>query len=206
MMAVRAKSKKVKKSNAKKSKPTSKAAARTKAGARATSKPTPIPPGYNTITPHLVVKGGKEAIAFYKAAFGAKDKGTMMGPDGKVMHSSLQFGNSMVMLNDEMMGAKSPTSLNGTPITVHLYVNNADVAWKKALSAGAKEIMPLQDQFWGDRYGIVEDPFGHRWSIASRIEILTAKDINKRVAKMGGGPPKGDVELEAEAVMADTRG
>jgi len=167
------------------------------------AKVTPIPSGYRTITPHLTVKGAKEAIAFYKTAFGAKDRGTMMGPDGKVMHSSLQIGDSIVMLNDEFPMSKSPTSLKGSPVTIHIYVANADQAWKKALAAGAKELMPLQDQFWGDRYGVLMDPFGHLWSIASRKEIVSMKELNKRMASMGG--PGGN-EIEAEAMTVETSG
>jgi uncharacterized glyoxalase superfamily protein PhnB len=156
------------------------------------------------VTAHLTVNGGREAIAFYKAAFGAKEKGTMAGPDGSIMHSTLQIGDSMLMLNDEFPQAKSPSSLNGTPVTIHLYVNNADTAWKRALDAGAKELMPLQDTFWGDRYGTLLDPFGHRWSIASRIEIVTMREINKRMAKMGD--MSGANEIEAEAMTVETHG
>jgi len=111
----------------------------------------------------------------------------------------------MLMLNDEFPQAKSPASLNGTPVTVHLYVNNADTAWKRALDAGAKELMPLQNTFWGDRYGTLLDPFGHRWSIASRIEIVTVREINKRMASMMSDSA-GANEIEAEAMTVETRG
>ena len=193
-----------------KTKPKMKSAAKVKAkskkpAAKTRAKVTPIPPGYRTITPHLTVKGAKDAIAFYKNAFGAKDRGTMLGPDGMVMHSSLQIGDSVVMLNDEFPMSKSPTSLKGTPVTIHVYVNNADQAWKKALSAGAKVIMPLQDQFWGDRYGVLIDPFGHMWSIASRKEVVSTKEMNKRMASMGSGPPSPN-EIEAEAMTIETQG
>jgi uncharacterized glyoxalase superfamily protein PhnB len=180
-----------------------KAKAGKKSAPKARAKVTPIPPGYRTLTPHLTVKGAKAAIAFYKEAFGAKDRGTMLGPDGKVMHASLQIGDSILMLNDEFPMAKSPSSLNGTPVTLHVYVNNADQAWKKALSAGAKELMPLQDMFWGDRYGVLMDPFGHMWSIASRKEIVSMKEMNKRMASMGPPSPN---EIEAEAMTVETQG
>lgn len=203
MPAAKSKTKPKNKSAAKmKAKSNKKPAAKTKARA---SKPTPIPPGYRTITPHLTVKGAKAAIAFYKAAFGAKDRGTMLSPDGSVMHSSLQIGDSIVMLNDEFPQAKSPSSLRGTPVTIHVYVNNADQAWKKALSAGAKVIMPMQDMFWGDRYGVLVDPFGHMWSIASRKEVVSMKELNRRMASMGSGPPSPN-EIEAESITVETQG
>jgi PhnB protein len=203
MPAAKSKTKPKNKSAAKmKAKSNKKPAAKTKARA---SKPTPIPPGYRTITPHLTVKGAKAAIAFYKAAFGAKDRGTMLSPDGSVMHSSLQIGDSIVMLNDEFPQAKSPSSLRGTPVTIHVYVNNADQAWKKALSAGAKVIMPMQDMFWGDRYGVLVDPFGHMWSIASRKEVVSMRELNRRMASMGSGPPSPN-EIEAESITVETQG
>jgi uncharacterized glyoxalase superfamily protein PhnB len=182
----------------KKTKTTAKPRAATKAKA---AKPTPIPAGFNTLTPHLTVKGAARAIDFYKTAFGAKEKGRMPGPDGSsIMHASLQIGDSMLMLNDEFpeMGAKSPSSLNGSPVTVHLYVKNADAVFQRAISAGAKTIMQIQNTFWGDRYGVVVDPFGHMWSIASRIEILTPKAIAKRMEKSMQGAP----ELETADSMA----
>jgi uncharacterized glyoxalase superfamily protein PhnB len=159
---------------------------------KAKAKPTPIPSGFNTITPHLTVSGGSRAIDFYKEAFGAKEKGRMPGPDGtSIMHASLQIGDSMIMLNDEFpgMGAKSPSSLNGSPVTVHLYVKNADALYQRALSAGAKVIMEIQNTFWGDRYGVVVDPFGHMWSIATRIEVVSPKAMAKRMAEMQAPEP-----------------
>ena len=101
------------------------------------------------------------------------------------MHAEIQIGNSIIFLNDEFpdMGARSPQSLSGTPVTIHLYVENVDDLWKQAVGAGAKESIPLQDQFWGDRYGILEDPFGHRWSLASHIEDVSMEEIQKRAEK-----------------------
>ncbi len=183
-----AKSKTTKNTKTTKTSTKARATTRTKA-----AKPAPIPAGFNTVTPHLTVTGAARAIDFYKTAFGAKEKGRMAGPDGtSIMHASLQIGDSMLMLNDEFpgMGAKSPSTLNGSPVTVHLYVKNADAVFQRAVSAGAKTIMQIQNTFWGDRYGVVVDPFGHMWSIASRIEIVTPKAIAKRMAKSMQGAPE----------------
>lgn len=152
----------------------------------------PVPQGFHTITPHLVVRGAAEAIAFYKKAFGARERSRSAGPDGKsLIHAEIQIGDSYVFLNDEFpgMGAVSPQGLNGTPVTVHLYVEDADRVFQQAVQAGAKVAMPLADQFWGDRDGIVIDPFGHRWSIASHVKDMTPQEMQKAaaeaLAKMG---------------------
>ena len=141
--------------------------------------------GSRSITPHLVVKGAKQAIEYYKKAFGAKERGVMAGPDGMVMHAELQIGDSVFYLNDENIerGAKSPQALGGTPVTINLYVPDCDVIYKQALAAGATVKMPLEDQFWGDRYGQVADPFGHVWSIATHKEDLTEAEIWERAKK-----------------------
>ena len=149
----------------------------------------PIPEGFNSVTPHLVVKGAAQAIEFYKEAFGAIEFVRLPGPDGNsVMHSSLKIGNSVVMLVDEYpdMGCLSPQSINGTPVTVHLYVEDADAVFDKAVEAGAKVTMPLENTFWGDRYGKLEDPFGHSWSVATHIEDLTPEQIIEGAAKAFG--------------------
>ncbi len=149
----------------------------------------PIPEGFNSVTPHLVVKGAAQAIEFYKEAFGAIELVRLPGPDGNsVMHSSLKIGNSVVMLVDEYpdMGCLSPQSINGTPVTVHLYVEDADAVFDKAVEAGAKVTMPLENTFWGDRYGKLEDPFGHSWSVATHIEDLTPEQIMEGAAKAFG--------------------
>ena len=142
----------------------------------------PIPDGYHTITPHIVVKGAAEALEFYKKAFGAEELFRMSGPDGaSVVHAELKIGDSVLMMCEEFpdMGTKGPAAFGGTPVTMHLYVADTDEAFKRAVEAGATETMPIQNTFWGDRYGVVTDPFGHQWSIASRIEELTAEAFAK---------------------------
>ncbi len=143
----------------------------------------PIPEGHHTITPHLVVRDAAAAIDFYRAAFGAEEVMRMPGPDGRtVMHGELKIGDSMVYLCDEFpqMGAKGPKSIGGTPVTLHMYVRDADAAFQRATAAGATVKMPLQDAFWGDRYGILEDPFGHTWSVGQHLEDLTPDQIARR--------------------------
>jgi len=144
-----------------------------------------VPEGFNTVSPHLVIKGASEAIEFYRKAFGAEEICRMPGPDGQsVMYAELKIGNSRVMLAEEFpgpeTGCKSPASLGGTAVTIHLYVEDCDALWKQATNAGAKEICPLMDAFWGDRYGQVKDPFGHNWAIATHKEDLTPEEIGKR--------------------------
>lgn len=150
----------------------------------------PIPEGFHTVTPHLICKNAGAAIEFYKKAFGAEELCRMPGPDGKsVMHCELKIGNSVIFMCDEFpdMGAMGPQSLGGTPVVLHLYVPNADAAYAQATAAGAKATMPLQDMFWGDRYGKVTDPFGHEWSIATHVEDLSPEEIGKRAAAAFGG-------------------
>ena len=145
-----------------------------------------VPEGYHRVTPHLVVRNAAAAIEFYKKAFGAVEIMRAPGPDGKsIMHAELQIGDSRVFLNDEFpdMGALSPLAFKGTSITLHLYVEDADKQFRQAVDAGAEVLMPLADQFWGDRYGIVKDPFGHQWSIGSHIEDLTLEQKNERACK-----------------------
>ena len=140
-----------------------------------------VPKIFRTVTPHLTIEGASDAIKFYKKAFGAKELGRMKTPDGRVMHAMIQVGNSVIMLNDDFpeWGSKGPKGLGGTPITVHLYVENADKAFKKAVKAGATVTVPLSDMFWGDRYGLLTDPFGHRWSIATHKKDLTKAEMAK---------------------------
>jgi uncharacterized glyoxalase superfamily protein PhnB len=149
------------------------------------AKAAPVPPGFHTVTPHLVIRGATEAIEFYKKAFGAEVKGVMPGPGGKVMHGEIRIGDSTIMLNDEFpeMGAKAPTTLGGSPVNLHIYVPDCDALWNRAVAAGAKVTMPLADMFWGDRYGTLTDPFGHKWSIATHKEDLTPEEIGKRGAE-----------------------
>ncbi|MGQ0649097.1 MAG: VOC family protein [Gemmatimonadaceae bacterium] len=143
-----------------------------------------IPEDFHTITPHLVVKGVAEAIVWYERALGAHELLRNTGPDGvSIMHSELLLGDSRFFVVDEFPGAtQSPQSLGGTPITLHLYVSDVDTLFNRAVAAGADVLMPVEDQFWGDRYGMLTDPFGHRWSIASRIEDLSPKALGERAA------------------------
>jgi len=150
-----------------------------------------VPKGYHTITPHLVVKGANDAIEFYKKAFGAAENARMPMPDGSaIMHAELQIGDSRLFLNDEMMGAKSPQSLGGSPVTINLYVEDVDALWNQAVAAGCQVTMPLMDMFWGDRYGMLADPFGHSWALSSHIEDVPPEEMGERaaaaMATMGG--------------------
>jgi uncharacterized glyoxalase superfamily protein PhnB len=149
---------------------------------KAPRKAQPIPPGHHTVTPYLVCNQAGSAIDFYKRAFGAKEKMRRPGPDGKVMHAEIQIGDSRVMLCDEWpaMGAKSPQSIGGSPASIFMYVKNVDAAFAKATAAGATVLMPVQDMFWGDRYGRLKDPFGHEWQMATHKEDLTPKQMMAR--------------------------
>ena len=142
----------------------------------------PIPDGYHTVTPTLTVKGASQAIEFYKKAFGAQEVNRFLGPDGKsIMHAEIRIGDSSIMLNDEhpQMGCTSPQSVGGTTGGIFMYVQNADEAYNKAISAGAKPKMPPMDAFWGDRFGSIEDPFGHIWSIATHKKDMSVEEIRK---------------------------
>lgn len=147
------------------------------------NKTQPIPPGFHTLTPHLVVKDASKAIEFYKKAFGGQEIRRALAPDGKsIMHAELQIGDSRLMLVDEFpeMDCRGPQSIGGTPVTIHMFVKNVDAAFEKAVAAGAEVKMPLADMFWGDRYGQLTDPFGHSWSLATHKEDLTPEEIAKR--------------------------
>ena len=142
--------------------------------------PKSIPDGFNTLTPHIIVQDAAKAIAFYKDDFGAIETTRHMTPDGSaIMHAQLRLGNSMLMLANEFpqWGCLSPLSLKGSSTTLHLYVDDADAAFDRAMKAGCKITMPLMDQFWGDRYGCLEDPFGHKWSIATHKHDFTPEQI-----------------------------
>ena len=141
-----------------------------------------IPRGYHTVTPSLVVAGAAEAIDFYKKALGAEEIMRFPAPDGTIMHAELRIGDSVIMLGEEMpeQGGRIPKSYGGTPVSFFVYQENVDAAWTRAVDAGAKPIMPLADQFWGDRSGCVEDPFGHQWWLAQHIEDLTPEELQKR--------------------------
>jgi uncharacterized glyoxalase superfamily protein PhnB len=141
-----------------------------------------VPEDFHTITPHLVVKGVADAIRWYERALGAHELFRNLAPDGvSIMHAELLLGDSRFFVVDEFPGSMvSPPSLGGTPVTLHLYVQDVDALFDRALEAGATVLMPVADQFWGDRYGMLTDPFGHRWSIASRIEDLSPKALHER--------------------------
>jgi len=141
----------------------------------------PIPEGYHTLTPYFTVRDAVRAIEFYKQAFGAQERGLMKGPDGKVMHAELKIGNSIVMLADEFpeFGAVAPESGGNTSMGLHIYVDNVDQAFDRAVKAGAKVEMPVSDQFWGDRYGKLRDPFGHKWSIATHVKDMSADEMKR---------------------------
>jgi PhnB protein len=143
----------------------------------------PIPAGMHTITPHLVCDGAAKAIEFYEKAFGARSGGTMLGPDGRVMHAQIVIGDSHMMLVDEnrQYGMLGPKSLNGSPVTMHLYVDDADRWFERAVAEGATTVMPLADMFWGDRYGVLEDPFGHRWSIATHQRDVSQEEMQQAI-------------------------
>ncbi|MCX6953795.1 MAG: VOC family protein [Verrucomicrobia bacterium] len=140
----------------------------------------PIPDGWHTATPYLVCAGAAEAIAFYVRAFGATEVSRVPGPDGKVINASIRIGDSMLMLNDEFpeMGVVGPKAGQGSPVTIHLFVPDVDAAFARAVKAGAKVKMPVTDMFWGDRYGQLEDPFGHSWSMATHQRDLTPREIS----------------------------
>jgi uncharacterized glyoxalase superfamily protein PhnB len=144
-----------------------------------------VPDGFHRVTPHLTVRNAPEMIDFYTKAFGAVELGRAPGPDGKtIMHAAIKIGDSIVFLNDEFpeMGAIAPQGKT-TPVTIHLYVEDADRQYQQALDAGAEVVMPLADQFWGDRYGIVKDPSGHQWSIGSHMEDVTPQQVEERMGK-----------------------
>lgn len=147
----------------------------------------PIPDGYHTVTPYLIVNGGAQALDFYKRAFGATEL-LRMEHQGKIGHAEIKIGDSPVMLADEFpeMDAQSPQSIGGTPVTIHLYVEDVDRTFAQAIAAGAKETRPVKDQFYGDRAGQLEDPFGHKWYVATHKEELTMDEIKKRAAAQGG--------------------
>ncbi len=143
----------------------------------------PIPEGYYTVTPYLVVKGAAAALEYYKKAFGAIELVRMPGPDGKIMHAELKIGNSPIMLGDEApeRDVKGPLSLGGSPVGICLYVPDADAMFNAAISAGGKELYPIKNQFYGDRSGTLIDPFGHKWTVATHIEDVSPEDMRKRM-------------------------
>jgi PhnB protein len=144
------------------------------------------PEGMHSVTPHLVCAGAAKAIEFYKEAFGAVEQARLPGPDGRLMHAAIRIGDSSVMLADEMpeWGALGPKSLKGSPVTLHLYVDDADAFVARAVKAGAKVTMQVAEQFWGDRYGKIEDPFGHQWSVAHRVREVSMEEAQTAMRAM----------------------
>jgi PhnB protein len=142
-----------------------------------------IPDGYRSVTPYLIVKGADRAIDFYKKVFGAAQRMRMDGPNGTVGHAEIEIDDSTIMLADEFpdMGFRSPQSLGGTGVNLHLYVKDVDACFNRAVAAGAKALRPVQDQFYGDRSGTVEDPFGHVWTISTHKEDLSPEELQKRL-------------------------
>jgi PhnB protein len=140
-----------------------------------------IPKGYHSLTPYMTVRDATRAIEFYKQAFGATERGVMKGPDGKIMHAELVIGDSIVMLADEFpeFGSLSPQSTGGAGMGLHIYVEDVDSAFERAVKAGANVEMPVSDMFWGDRYGKLRDPFGHKWSIATHTADLSAEEMER---------------------------
>ncbi len=146
-----------------------------------------IPDGFHALTPHLIVRDGNAAIDFYKKAFGAQELGRMAMPGNpkKIMHALIKINDSMLMLMDEFpdMKALGPASLGGSPVTIHMYVTDVDAAADRAVKAGATVVMPVADMFWGDRYGVFKDPFGHNWSMATHVRDLAPEEMAKAAEK-----------------------
>ncbi len=152
----------------------------------------PIPDGHHTATPYLIVGGAAAALDYYKNAFGAEELMRMGGPGGKVMHAEIQIGDSRIMMADEFpeMGAKSPKTLGGSPMSLCLYVTDADSMFNRAIAAGGTVVRPLANQFYGDRSGTLTDPFGHQWTVATHVEDVPPEEMDRRMAEMqakGGG-------------------
>lgn len=147
----------------------------------------PVPNGMHTVSPHLVCAGAADAIEFYKKAFGAEELCRMPMPDGRIMHAAVRIGDSMIMLVDEMpeWGSLGPNARGGSPVTIHLQVENSDALFESAVKAGATVKLPIDDMFWGDRYGIVTDPFGHNWSIATHVRDVTPEEMMMASQEMG---------------------
>ena len=146
----------------------------------------PIPEGFHSLTPHIIVAGAADAIAFYEEAFGAEELSRSYMPDGKtIIHAAIRIGDSNLMLADEMpqFGALGPKAHGGTAVTMNFHVEDADAAFERAVAAGATVIMPLADQFWGDRYGRLQDPFGHSWAISQHVRDVSPEEIEKATAE-----------------------
>ena len=153
----------------------------------------PIPDGFHTITPHLMVRDATRALEFYQKAFGAEVLSVAPAPGGKVMHASIKIGDSILMLNDEFPeygGDPAPTTARGSGVALHIYLENVDAAFERAVSAGATVKVPLMDMFWGDRYGTVTDPFGHKWSLATHTRDMSPAEMQQEQEKAFSKMPK----------------
>ena len=146
----------------------------------------PIPDGYATVTPYLIIRGASEAIEFYKKVFGAKERLRIPMPESRIAHAEIEIGNSLIMLADECpeMSIRGPLSIGGSPVNLHVYVTDADDIYAKALAAGATQVRPMANQFYGDRSGIFTDPFGHSWSVSTHVEDVAPEELEKRMAAM----------------------
>lgn len=147
----------------------------------------PIPPGHPVVSPYLIVAGAANALAFYKQAFGAKELMRHAGPDGRIGHAEVRIGDSVIMLADEHpeVNARSPKAFGGSPVRLHVYVKDVDAVARQAIGAGAKTLEPVQDKFYGDRNGTLQDPFGHEWHISTHIEDVSPAEMRRRAAQMG---------------------
>lgn len=151
----------------------------------------PVPEGYHTLTPYLIVADGAAAIAFYQKAFAARERMRLVRPDGKLGHAELEIGDSLIMLADEFAahGALSPQTVGGTPVSLHLYLDDVDAVFARALAAGGTERRAVADQFYGDRLGTIEDPFGHIWHLSTHIEDVAPDEIDRRATAAMQGQP-----------------
>ena len=146
--------------------------------------PKPIPDDYPRVTPYLIVDGAGAAIDFYCSVLGATERVRMPGPDGRIGHAELQLGDSMIMLADEnaQMDSRGPRAIGGTPVSLHVYVEDSDAAFERAVQRGAKALQAVEDRFYGDRSGQFEDPFGHRWDVSTHVEDVSPEEMSKRAA------------------------
>jgi PhnB protein len=149
----------------------------------------PIPEGYPRVTPYLHVDGAEAAIEFYKRVLGAEERMRMPGPEGKLSHAELEIGDALIMLADEFpdMGVRGPKSIGGTPVTISVYVDDVDATFEAAIDAGASSLRAVENQFYGDRTGQFEDPFGHHWSVATHVEDVPPEEMEKRMAEATSG-------------------
>mgnify|MGYP001556381613 CR=1 FL=1 len=146
----------------------------------------PIPEDMHTLTTYLTVKDAPAAIEFYRKAFGAEELLRVPGPDGRLLHAQVKIGDSVLMLSEEFpeFGSQGPATLGGSPVSIHMYVNDVDTAWERAIEAGCTVTMPLDDTFWGDRFGSLRDPFGHQWSLATQTRVVSAQEMTEAAAKV----------------------